>query len=122
MTDIQIQRSAVNIESLDADLRAALGDGVSGVSVAGGIVTVHLTDKADDKAVVTARQITLNHDPSKLTPAQQIAVQQAIKLATLRRANQSDLDTTPFTDPLLAQLAQKIAWLEQEVIALRAGH
>src|SRR5262249_11284272 len=121
MSDITIERSIVNLEMLDADLRAALGDGTSGVSFAHGIVTVHLTDKAAADASDRARQIVLNHDPAKLTTAQEQAREEAIKLDTARKANKGALDVSAFTDPLMAELAQKIAWLEQEVLALRAG-
>jgi hypothetical protein len=121
MNDIIISRDTVNLEALDADLRAALGDGVSGVSFARGVVTVHLTDKAAADASDTARQIVINHDPAHLTLAQQKALEQAARLDAARKANIGDLDTGQFTDPLLAELAQKIAWLEQEIIALRSG-
>jgi DNA-binding protein YbaB len=112
---------AVNAEALDEALRAALGDGVSGLSYGGGVVTVHLTGKASPDAAETARSIVASHDPTQLTPAQQQAQQEAAKLDAARKANQGDLDTSQYTDPLLAGLAQKVAWLEQEVIALRAG-
>jgi hypothetical protein len=121
MNDIIISRDAVNLEALDADLRAALGDGVSGVSFSRSIVTVHLTDKAAPDASDIARQIVVSHDPAKFTAAQQQAQERAAKLDAARKANTANLDTSPFTDPLLAELAQKIAWLEQEILALRAG-
>lgn len=120
MKEITIERSAVNIESLDAELRAALGTSVSGLSVARGRVTVHLADTALDVEVEQARQLVIKHDPAALTPQQQQAQRQAAKLASARQANTADLDTAKFIDPLLSELAAKVAWLEQEILALRS--
>ena len=125
MKDITIERNAVNLAALDADLRAALGAAVSGASYAQSVVTVHFTDKIDsgdvDKQVDTARRIVLNHDPAVLTPQQQKEQAQAAKLAAARQSNTADLDAAKFADPQLNEVARKVAWLEQEIIALRAG-
>src|SRR5262249_42833762 len=107
--------------ALDAELRATLGDAVSGISYSGGVVTVHLTAKASTDSADTARSIVANHDPTKLTPEQQQEQDEAAKLDAARKANKGQLDISKYTDPLLADLAQKVAWLEQEIIALRAG-
>lgn len=114
--DISIERSTVNLESLDADLRAALGEAVSGISTHAGFVTVHFTGKSIPADTQTARQIIINHDPSKLTPAQQGQQEHAAKLASLRQQKGDDLDSAKFADPLLNELARKIAWLEQEIL------
>lgn len=119
--DIVIERNAVNLEALDTDLRAALGNAVAGVSFGAGVVTVHLTSLALPNDAQTAQQIVLIHDSNKLSATQQAAAAQLVKLNAARQAQQGDLQPGNFIDPLLNQLAQKIAWLEQEIIALRAG-
>lgn len=121
MPEVTIAKNPINIEALDADLRAALGAGVRGVSFASGLVTVHLTSQAPANASGIATTIVLSHNPNNLTPQQQAAIQQIAKLNMLRQANMSDLNTAPFIDPLLSILAQKLAWIEQEIIAIRAG-
>lgn len=115
--DIIIERTGVNLESLDGDLRTALGEVVSGVSAHAGLVTVHLTGKSIPADSQTARQIVLNHNPAKLTPEQQHQQQQAAKLEALRQQKGGDLDAAKFDDPLLNELARKVAWLEQEILS-----
>ena len=118
--EIDVNLSAVNIEALDAELRAALGKNFSGLRC-GKTCTIILTDDVSAAEINAALSIALAHDPTKLSPAQQQAEEQAAKLDAQRKANKGDLDTSKFNDPLVGELAQKIAWLEQEIIALRAG-
>jgi hypothetical protein len=124
MLDITIQKNAVNIEALDADLRTALGEVVSGLSLSHEGVTVHLIDKATPMHIDQARSIVLAHDPTVLTPAQQAALLRRQKLEQSRREQAaSELDQTPYIgkDPLLIALAGKIAWLEREIADLRSN-
>jgi hypothetical protein len=123
MKEIVIQRSAVNIEALDADLRAALGAATTGLSFHAGQVTVYLSENATDTQVAQARALVQAHDPTKPTPAQQAAINRRARLAQLRGDYSADLDLTTFAGQgvLIRLLAGKIAWLEQEIAALRAG-
>jgi hypothetical protein len=122
MKDITIERGVVNIDALDSDLRAALGDSTSGFSVGGGRVIVHLLDSATRQQEDQARQIVLTHDPTRLTPQQQ---QQAERQARLDQARKdygaAEIDLTVYASqgPIIQQLAQKIAWLEREISDLR---
>ncbi len=119
--DITIDRKDVNLEALDAELRAALPEIISGVSLSPAGVTVHFSRRAITPDQATARQIVLAHDPARLTPAQEKARARAEKLKDAQRDKGSDLDADKFSDPLLNELARKVAWLEQEINALREG-
>jgi hypothetical protein len=122
MKDITIERAIVNIDALDADLRAALGDSTSGFSVGGGRVIVHLLDAATRQQEEQARQIVLIHDPARLTQQQQQQAASQAKLDQARRdygAAEIDLTVYASQGPIIQQLAQKIAWLEREIADLR---
>jgi hypothetical protein len=119
--DIMIKRKDINLEALDAELRAALPEVISGVSLSPAGVTVHFTGRAILPDQTSARQIVLAHDPARLTPAQEKAKARADKLRDAQRDKGSDLDVSQFKDALLNELARKVAWLEQEIIALREG-
>jgi hypothetical protein len=124
MQSISIDRTAVNVEALDADLRAALGVLTSGISVGRGQVIVHLLDTATPAQINQARAVVQAHDPARLTPEQQT---RAARRARLEQSRQdygaAELDLTAFTgqSALVRLLAQKIAWLEQEINTLRLG-
>ncbi len=122
MKDIIIERSTVNIEALDADLRAALGAATSGFTLGGGKVVVHLVDTATPQQEDQARQIVLNHDPTRLTPEQQADILRQAKLDQARKdygAAEIDLTIYSGQGPIIQLLAQKIAWLECEIAGLR---
>lgn len=116
--DITIELKVVNIEALDASLRAALGVKTSGLSYHQGILTLHLLDSASAADQDSARAIVAAHDPAQLTPEQQ--AQSRLKQ---QRSENRDNPLLPedYTAqlPLIRALAQKIAWLEQEIIDLR---
>jgi hypothetical protein len=118
MNDIVVQKASINIEALDADLRAALGAAVSGISYGGGQVTVHMDDNATPTQVQQAQQIVGSH-ANRLTAAQQAAVTRQEALAQLRQtADGITLATADFAGKQ-RDLAQKVMWLEQEVRELR---
>jgi hypothetical protein len=121
MQDITMQRSAINPEALDADLRAALGNTTSGFSTRRGMVIVHLMDDATAEQVSQARSIVEVHDPAQLTPAQQTHATNQARLEQLRSADGNALDPADFSGEtaLMQQLAQKVALLEAELRDLR---
>ncbi len=124
MHTVIIERPAVNLAALDSDLRAALGAAVLGVSAGPGRVAVHLADFVTADQVQQARVIAAGHDPARLSPAQQAAIARGQKLEAARRdlrGPELDLAAYAGQTALLARLAQKIAWLEQELLALREG-
>jgi len=119
--DISIEQGEINIEALDAELRAALDEVSLGVSTANEQVIVHLSDEATPEQQEQARAIVLEHDPKQLTPRQQSFVQRQQKLVQLREANATSLDLSVYDGEtaLLSQLAQKVAWLETELLVSR---
>jgi hypothetical protein len=122
MKDITIERSAVNIDALDAELRAALGAATSGYSIGGGKVIVHLLDSATPQQEALARQVVATHDAARLTQQQQQEAERQSRLAQSRRDfGAMEIDLAPYgtQPPTIQQLAQKIAWLEREITDLR---
>jgi hypothetical protein len=73
--NIIIARFDINIEMLDAELRATLGEQCSGISTDPHGVIVHLTDDATQTQIDQARQIVIAHDVSVQT-SEQIATKQ----------------------------------------------
>lgn len=123
MKDLTLDNiTAVNLLALDAALRSALGSAVIGLTHNGASVIVHLTDDAPPAKVAQARALVLSHDPSQLTPDQQADILNQAKLEQARADFAAELDLAIYSgkDPLLEKLAQKIAWLEREINALRA--
>jgi hypothetical protein len=108
---------------LDEELRAALAGLTSGISANGSEVIVHLDDSATPAQIAQARRIVEQHDASKRSPAQQERADRAAKLEQLRRDKGAALDgeRLPNTAEGFRQLARKLAWLEQEIEALRKG-
>ena len=117
MREIMIERSTVNIEALDATLRTALGQAISGVSSRAGQVIVHLSATVSQAQIDQARSIVIAHDPAQLTAEQQAEIDRRQALETARAANTTPLNTADYNSETAAiqQLAQKIAWLEQEI-------
>jgi hypothetical protein len=70
MQNIQISKSGVNTDALDAALRTALGEQVFGISIGPHGVIVHLADDVTPAQIAQAEQIVIDHDPSILTPEQ----------------------------------------------------
>jgi len=124
MNNIIIERSTINAEALDSDLRAALGAAITGVSIANGKLVIHLNDSATPQQEIQARQIVQNHNPAQLAPAQQAEAQRRQRLDQARQESALQaLDVQDYSkmDPAIRRLAQKIAWLEQEIADLRVG-
>lgn len=124
MKDITIDRiNAVNLLALDAALRSGLGSSVLGLTHNGQSVTIHLADDTPPGKIKQAQTIVQSHDPAQLTPEQQADILKQAKLEQARKdLAATELDLKPFEgkDVLLEQLAKKVAWLEQEINALRA--
>ncbi len=124
MKDILVTKNAVNLEALDADLKTALGSIVTGVSTGPYGVQVHFTDAVTAAQENQARSIVQSHDPEKLTPNQQSALNHTTKLNQARAdygATALDLAALKGQPSFIQQMAQKIAWLELEIKELRGG-
>ncbi|MBZ0302594.1 MAG: hypothetical protein K8J31_22805 [Anaerolineae bacterium] len=125
-----IQRSytlnGLNREALNAQLGAALGVVYVGFADRdtreGLIVTVNLTGAATQADIDRLNDLMADHDPRQLTPTQQARQLREQKLAEARRDYKGvDLDPADFMseNASIQTLAAKVAWLEQEIAALR---
>jgi hypothetical protein len=123
MHEITLEPKSINIEALDGSLRNALGAVFIGISTGPYGVRIHLVDAATSQQIAQARAVAQTHNPMQLTPQQQSEQQRHQRLEASRSANSADLDVLAYqnADVLLRQLAQKIAWLEQEIADLRAN-
>ncbi len=114
----------VNVEALDASLRALPDAAVKGISLRRGSVIVHLGADADDKQAVAIRSLVSGHDPKQPSAAQQAQKtrDEQIKAAhdDARAARQAVADATTLTEQVTL-LTRRIDWLEQLLEALVAG-
>ncbi len=69
--DRSFRISQVNLALLDAELRASLGEQVTGVSVLGETVTIHFADEPAGQVLDQAAALVNAHDATRLTPQQQ---------------------------------------------------
>lgn len=111
----------VNVEALDAALRAALGAAVIGVSAAADGARIHLRAETGPDAAAQARSIAVKHDPQALSQRQQAEHARREQLSAARRdAADSPLDPDAFADARVRALARRVLWLALEIEALRA--
>jgi hypothetical protein len=120
MQTIAIAQNSVNSEALDSALRAALGAQAIGISTGPYGVAVHLSDQASQADIDQVQAIVAAHDPAVLTAEQQARIDQQAALDSARAANAVPLNLADYSGEAanMQQLAQKIAWLEQEIAAL----
>jgi hypothetical protein len=123
MQVLQIEVSAVNTELLLSELQAAAGSAVAGVVFTDKVI-VTIEDNTTQAAINQIRQVVRSHDATKRTPRQQADLARQTKMESMRRDYAgTDIDLSGYSaQPAIVQrLAQKIAWLEQEIIELRGG-
>jgi hypothetical protein len=120
MPDIIIDRAVINLTLLDAELRAALGKAMTGISTRAGVVIVHLAKTATGDHETQAKLLVQAHNATALTPEQQTQKTRVERLQTDRARFTAPLNPSDFTaNPVLQTLATRIAWLEQELRDLR---
>lgn len=121
MRELILQQKQVNLEGLDAQLRAALGERMLGLSLRAGVLIAHLSDAADTADQQRAHELAAAHKPDELTDAQRETANRLAVLASARAQQGPPLraDEVQALEPALRRLAQKLLWLEQEVIDLR---
>lgn len=73
MIHLNVRKPKINPDRLHADLALALGPIFLGLSFSGDTLTLHLDGKATPDQQAQALQITADHDPAGLTPAQEAA-------------------------------------------------
>ncbi len=124
MQEVYVERTAVNYEALDAALKKTLGGLVLGISTGPGWVRLYLDDNATQTQQKNGRTLIETHDPTVLSPEQQAEATFKAHLAKLRQDyGNTPLEITPYateSGPTQA-LAQKVAWLEAEIQAIRSG-
>jgi hypothetical protein len=119
MIELKIERVDVNVELLDAQLRA-LGDNLFyGLSIQRNSVILYLNDAASSDLQKTLAHAARQHDSTQMTPQQEAHAARQSQIEQGR--TQTPLDAARYADsPTLIQaLAAKIAWLEQEMRDLR---
>jgi hypothetical protein len=123
MQTITIARNSVNLEALDADIRAALGSKAAGISSGPYGVAVHLSDNASQADIDQVQAIVAAHDSAVLTAEQQARIDQQAALDSARAANAVPVNLADYSGEAanMQQLAGKIAWLEQEIAALQGA-
>jgi methionyl-tRNA synthetase len=121
MASVIVPRQKINLHALENALIAALDDYYDGLSTAPGEVHVHLATSTPAHLADIARTIVQEHDPYRLTSAQQQHARQQVALQRAREANVHLLDLTDYdyADGIIRNLAKKIHWLEQEIRDLR---
>lgn len=119
--EIEYAVDVINAESLDYDLKTALGAICSGFVWDGKLLRLVMDEKATKIELALADTIIKGHDPSKLSDAQQKEILQVAQLTQKRdEIGGTKIDEKLFRDNnLLAELAKRMAWLELEVRQLR---
>lgn len=117
MKNITIERAFTTPEAadaLDAALRTALGERVTGLSArtGGKSVTVHLADNATAEDDNTARQIVLNHDFSTRTPEQET---RAEKNRVREEARAKAQDSKATKDDVIEYLRLQVEYLSERL-------
>ena len=125
MRDIIItDMSGVNLEALDASLRAALGATVAGISLRRAQVIVHLASDASPQQVASARSLVQRHDPLQLSTKQQEDKQREAQIkaahADALAARKQTVEASDVSGQI-ALLTRRIDWLEKMLEALAAG-
>jgi hypothetical protein len=108
MQNITIERWDINIEALDAELRAELGEQVSGISTGPYGVIVHCVDTITPAQIAQVEQIVLDHDPSILTPEQ------------IAAAHAAQVEADSYTD--IVAIPGWAHWDEETVLAWIDAH
>lgn len=112
---------ALNFEALNESLREVFGDDYIGMNTDGESIHVHIAETISSSGEAAVRQIVEQHDSKSLSKRQQITAERSQKLSdTLLHSEMDSLNPDSFPEPFRL-LAQKIVWLEQELLALRSN-
>lgn len=124
MHDILLEKpELLNAEALEEQLRSIFGPALRGISTGSYGLRLHLAGPLSETQLAQARAAVRGHEAAKLTSRQQAALEVRQRLEQARMDNTTPLNLQVYgaQDVLIRQLAQKIAWLEQELAALRSG-
>lgn len=86
MKNYELDRIDVNIEKLDADLRATLGTVYLGLTVRDNSILLHADDAITGAQVSIGRQIIQDHDATQLSDNQQQKASIQADIATLKQS------------------------------------
>jgi len=113
----------VNTELLHEELLAAMGDGFVGVCTGPSAVRVVFNRPLRAGESERIHDVLAAHDYMALSTRQAISRARQIDLETMRAAHPEALDVEQVVnDPdALEKLAQRVLWLETEILHLRGG-
>lgn len=122
MPTLHFDKKPINFMALDESLREQFPEFFNGLSTSADHIVVHLNQEpsADERSQI--KQIVSNHDAQVLTARQQKQKQRWQRLVQMRQVNADDLvDVNRFRSEkgIIRQLAEKVARLELEVMAMR---
>lgn len=122
MLTVNQKRADVNVELLDADIRAALPSAI-GIAWDGNEVKVFLEENTPAKQIALVRQLVEQHDSTKLSERQKAERERKTQLEVLRSKNTNALEAAGYAQEseMIQKLAARVAWLEQEILAIRYG-
>lgn len=128
--EISIEKSAINPEALDAELKAAFGDVYSGLAYGkygpensgSAIVRVVLAEPTGQQ-IDLVQLIVESHDATLLTLEQAIRQEHSEMLKQLRQQSAAPISISDYESesPAIQSLARKVALLELELQELRGG-
>jgi hypothetical protein len=105
VVDLVYEKSPVNLEGLNEELAAAMGEKFAGVSAGPSGLRVHIQDDMPQSAQEQIGALVAAHDATKLTAAQQAEVNREAALDALRKpwADWTAQDQTDFLRVLAEQ-------------------
>ncbi len=114
MQNIIVDKTPVNVELLDYELRAALETGLMvGISTGKGKVTLHMDDNATQANIDAATAIVVSHDHAVTTSRQDAQAAQDSRIAFARIIYVGNLLDVPQAN--LTAALERINWLQDEV-------
>lgn len=108
---IYIESRPLNVPLLHAELQFALSDKFVGIATSDGI-RIHMTDDTTNEDEAQVHVIVQNHDETELTNEQNYKRQQQETINQGRAFYAIRIDSGDIT---LKELAERVAWLEEEV-------
>lgn len=119
---LEVQRESVNLEQLTDEIQGVIApDDLVGLSARPGRVVIHLRESVKPEQIAQVRTLAAAHDSTQLSARQQAAIQRQVRLRLMRQTHTSPSDPAIYATetPLIRQMAQRLAWLEEEIRDLR---
>lgn len=119
MLELWIERPDINVELLDAQLRAIGAGSFYGLSAQRGGVILYMNDSTPVDLQKSLARVAQQHDAAQMTPKQEAQAARQSRLEEERTNLPLDEKHYEGSPALIKAMAAKIAWLEQEVRDLR---